>query len=126
MTHDENRISDLIDGGLHEKSAIDKAKYELHMRRIAAIDEAATKAWEDDVKHNPNPNNPYAYRYGFKQGAKEVIEHPERYSLVSISPEEKQELHDILCGAAANVRYYNDKDKEIHDVIQGLIKKFKP
>lgn len=79
--NDENRISDLIDGGSHEKSAIDIAKYELHMRRKAAIEEAAIKAWEADAKHNPNPNNPFAYRNGFKAGAKEVIEHPERYEL---------------------------------------------
>src|SRR5690606_3867297 len=81
MTHDENRISDLIDGGLHEKSAIDRAKYELHIRQKAAIEEAAIRAWEADAFHNPNPNNPHAYVHGFKQGAKEVIEHPERYDL---------------------------------------------
>lgn len=81
MTHDENRISDLIDGGSYEKSAIDRAKYELHMRQKAAIEEAATKSWEDDAKYNPNPNNPYAYVYGFKQGANEVINHPEKYGL---------------------------------------------
>lgn len=82
MTHDENRISDLIDGGLHDKSAIDRAKYELHMRQKVAIEVAATEAWEADARHNPIPNNPYAYRNGFGAGAKEVIEHPERYDLV--------------------------------------------
>src|SRR5690606_31101391 len=82
MTHDENRISDLIDGGLHEKSAIDRAKYELHLRRIAAIEEAATKSWEADARHNPNPNNPHAYRNGFRAGAKEVIYNPEKYGLI--------------------------------------------
>ncbi len=64
------------------ESAIDRAKYELHLMRIAAIEEAAIKAWEADARHNPSPNNPYAYRNGFKAGANEVIEHPERYDLV--------------------------------------------
>ena len=84
MTHDENRISDLIDGGLHEKSAIDKAKYELHMRHIAAIDEAATKSWEDDAKYNPTPNNPYAYVYGFKAGAQTILDNPGEWGLYSL------------------------------------------
>jgi len=48
----------------------------------AAIEVAATKAWEADARHNPSPNNPHAYMYGFKQGANEVIERPERYGLV--------------------------------------------
>lgn len=94
--NDENRISDLIDGGLHDKSAIDRAKYELHMRRIAAIDEAATKSWEDDAKYNPNPDSPYAYRNGFKAGAKEVIEHPERYGLTARKPLGIQEARELV------------------------------
>lgn len=96
MTHDENRISDLIDGGLHDKSAIDRAKYELHLRRIAAIEEAATKTWEADARHNPNPNNPHAYMYGFKQGANEVIEHPERYDLTARKPLGTREARELV------------------------------
>ncbi len=64
------------------ESAIDRAKYELHLMRIAAIEEAAIKAWEADARHNPNPNNPHAYRNGFRAGAKEVIYNPEKYGLI--------------------------------------------
>lgn len=72
MTHDENRISDLIDGGLHEKSAIDRAKYELHMRQKAAIEEAAK-----------NDTGGWYEQQAFIRGAQHVIEHPERYGLTS-------------------------------------------
>lgn len=93
------------------ESAIDRAKYELHLRRIAAIEEAATKSWEDDVKYNPNPDNPYAYRNGFKAGAKEVIEHPERYSLYT-KEQYEQALSDgynqgLSDGARQTVDYLN-------------------
>jgi hypothetical protein len=90
----------------------------------AAIEEAAEEKTANRFPASPIMRD--TYEDGFYAGAQHVIEHPERYSLVSISPEEKQELHDILCGAAANVRYYADRDKELHGVIQELIKKFKP
>ena len=60
------------------------------------IEKAATKSWEYDAKYNPNPNNPYAYRSGFKAGAKEVIEHPERCGLTSLRLDETWPLKDVL------------------------------
>lgn len=78
------------------ESAIDRAKYELHLRRIAAIEEAAIKAWEADARHNPSPNYPYAYHNGFKAGANEVIEHPERYGLTTYKPIGAQEVLELV------------------------------
>lgn len=87
MTHDENRISDLIDGGLHDKSAIDRAKYELHMRQRAAIEEAAEKARIDNIVCLTGKA-----KEAFRMGAKEVIYSPEKYKLISY--EDANQLFD--------------------------------
>ena len=99
MTHDENRISDLIDAGSYEKSAIDRAKYELHLRRRAAIEEAAQRKWEEDQATNPTPVNPHAYVYGFKAGAQTILDNYHDYRLQSMEKYKNMVSANVRLGA---------------------------
>lgn len=62
----------------------------------AAIEEAAKKSWEEDARHYSNPCDLYAYNYGFKQGASEVIDHPEKYRLTDRKPLGIQETRELV------------------------------
>lgn len=45
---------------------------------------AAHDAWEEDAKTNPTPVNPHAYVYGFKAGAKTILDNPGEWGLASM------------------------------------------
>lgn len=65
------------------KAAIDRAKYELHLMRKAAIEEAANRMIRDGETLTT------AARFYLKMGMQEVIEHPERYGLYTKEQVEK-------------------------------------
>lgn len=48
------------------------------------LEQAAETSWEQDQKTNPTPVNPYAYVYGFKAGAKTILENPSEWGLCSL------------------------------------------
>lgn len=67
------------------KASIDRAKYELHMRQKAAIEEAANehKKRFNSLVRGLIEEDDHAYE-SFIKGAEHVIEHPEKYGLVSM------------------------------------------
>lgn len=48
------------------------------------LKQAAETAWEQDQKTNPSPVNPHAYVYGYKAGAKTILENPGEWGLMPI------------------------------------------
>lgn len=82
-----------------KNSAIDHAKYRLHMRQKAAIDEAAEKLTQTVIARDKPVGNEKAKSNAKKwalRGMQEVIEHPERYALTSRKPIGVQEARELV------------------------------
>lgn len=43
------------------------------------IEQVAQRKWEEDQATNPTPVNPHAYVYGFKAGAKTILDNPQEW-----------------------------------------------
>lgn len=65
------------------------------MKTNEEIGKLAEKAYDEDAKHNPEPQNPYAFRYGyilgFKEGQKTCTEKQEWLFATIKSPKQFQE-----------------------------------